>query len=235
MISDRVLVVEDETSIRTVLRHFLESRGYEVIETASCADAKRLWREAHPDIAILDYSLPDGNALELLGALRGMDSTIPIIILTGYGSIELAVEAVKLGANQFLTKPVELAALGAIVRRNLENQRNRQSQLADSTRKGRRTLDPFVGRSMVIRRLANMARRVVSSDRPVLIQGETGTGKGVLARWLHQNSGRSFSRLRGFELRRAFPRPAGNRVIWTRTRRIYRRSAKQERAAGSRS
>src|SRR3954468_13620512 len=191
MNKDRVMVVEDEASIRAVLREFLESRQYEVIEGSSCADAKRLWREAHPDIAILDYSLPDGNALDLLTALQAVDSSIPVIILTGYGSIELAVEAVKLGAEQFLTKPVELSALALIIQRSLENQRNRQRQLVENTRKNRNALDPFLGRSASIRRLAEMARKVASSESPVLIQGETGTGKGVLARWLHQNGGRS--------------------------------------------
>lgn len=190
MTKDKVLIVEDEASIRTVLRQFLESRQYEVVETATCAEAKRLWREVHPDIAILDYSLPDGNALELLTSLQGIDSSIPVIILTGYGSIELAVEAVKLGAEQFLTKPVELSALGLIIQRSLENQRNRQRQLVENTRKNRNALDPFLGKSMAIRRLAEMARKVSTSESPVLIQGETGTGKGVLARWLHQNGTR---------------------------------------------
>jgi len=188
---DRVLIVEDEVSIRTVLRRFLESRQYEVVETATCAEAKRLWREARLDIAILDYSLPDGNALELLTALQGIDSSIPIIILTGYGSIELAVEAVKLGAEQFLTKPVELSALALIIQRSLENQRNRQRQLVENTRKNRNALDPFLGKSHAIRTLEEMAKKVSTSESPVLIQGETGTGKGVLARWLHQNGPRA--------------------------------------------
>jgi DNA-binding NtrC family response regulator len=191
MTKDRVLVVEDEASIRTVLRQFLESRGYEVVEAASSADANRLWREAHPDIVLLDYSLPDGNALELLSALQGIDAFIPVIIVTGYGSIELAIEAVKLGAEQFLTKPVELSALGLIVQRSLENQRNRHRQRAENARKHRNALDPFLGNSSPIRRLAEIAKKVAASESPVLIQGETGTGKGVLARWLHQNGSRA--------------------------------------------
>src|SRR4051812_49176906 len=114
MNKDRVMVVEDEASIRAVLREFLESRQYEVIEGSSCADAKRLWREAHPDIAILDYSLPDGNALDLLTALQAVDSSIPVIILTGYGSIELAVEAGKMGGEEVFTQAVGVLRVGLV-------------------------------------------------------------------------------------------------------------------------
>jgi DNA-binding NtrC family response regulator len=191
MAEDRVLIVEDESSVREVVRQFLKSRKYEVVETATCAGAKRLWHEARPDIAILDYGLPDGNALELLVELRAIDPSIPVIILTGYGSIELAVEAVKLGAEQFLTKPVELATLELVIRRSLENQRNRQKQLAEITRRNRNVLDPFMGKSIVIRELAEVGKKVLTTECPVLIQGETGTGKGVLAHWLHQNGPRS--------------------------------------------
>src|SRR5437899_8817982 len=129
---DKVLIIEDEIAIREVIRQFLEARGYEVMETGTCAGAERLWR-AGPDIAVLDYSLPDGNALQLLPRLKSLDSSIPVIILTGHGSIDLAVEAIKLGAEQFLTKPTELATLALVIQRGLENQRNRLKQLADKS------------------------------------------------------------------------------------------------------
>jgi DNA-binding NtrC family response regulator len=187
---DKVLIIEDEIAVREVIRRFLEAKGYEVMETGTCAEAERLWR-AGPDIAVLDYSLPDGNALQLLPRLKALDAAIPVIILTGHGSIDLAVEAIKLGAEQFLTKPTELATLAVVIQRGLENQRNRLQQLADKSRIPRDVVDPFLGNSDAIRRLAETAKKVVSSDSPVLIQGETGTGKGVLARWLHRHGPRS--------------------------------------------
>ena len=157
----------------------------------TCARAEEIWRATQIDIAILDYSLPDGDALGLIPRLKAIDASIPIIVLTGYGSIDLAVEAVKLGAEHFLPKPAELAALHAMIQRSLENQRNHRQQLAESARGSRVIRDPFLGKSDAMRKLADFAQRVALSDCPVLIQGETGTGKGTIARWLHQNGSRA--------------------------------------------
>jgi len=111
--------------------------------------------------------------------------------LTGQGSIELAVRAIKQGAEQFLTKPVELPALHALLVRALENKRYRQHSLVNLSKAKRERLDPFLGKSTAIRKLQELARRVVSSESPILIQGETGSGKGVLAKWIHENSPRA--------------------------------------------
>ena len=115
-----VLVVDDDTSVREVIRKFLERERHEVLEATTCAAAENVWRETRPDIAIFDYGLPDGNALDLLRRLRAFDDSIPVIVLTGYGSIDLAVEAIRLGAEQFLTKPLELATLALLIERSLE-------------------------------------------------------------------------------------------------------------------
>jgi DNA-binding NtrC family response regulator len=185
MANDRVLLIAHETSIRTAVLQFLETSRYEVLEATTFGDAKRLWRETHPDIALLDFSLADGNVLELLSALREVDSSIPVVILAAQESLELAGEAVKLGAEQFLTKPLELTALGLVLQRSLENQRNYRRQRTENTRELRSIFDSFVGTSTAIRKLAEIAKDVAGSDGPVLIQGETGTGKGMLARWIH--------------------------------------------------
>lgn len=191
MHKDRLLIVEDEREVCEVLRSYLESKGYEVLTAPSCAMAEQLWRTVRPDAAVLDYSLPDGTALELIPRLRAIDSSAPLIILTGYGSIELAVEAVKLGAEQFLVKPAELSTLRVLLQRSLENQRNRRTRMAEKNRTIRHVLDPFIGDSDAIRKVSALAYRIAGGDNPVLIQGETGTGKGVLARWLHENSPRA--------------------------------------------
>jgi len=193
MLKDRILLVEDELPVRETLSDYLQSRNYDVLATGTSAGAEQLWRAGHPDAAVLDYCLPDGNALDLIPRLKAVDPTIPVIILTGHGSIDLAVEAVKLGAEHFLTKPIELATLSLMLQRSIENQRNRQTQLAEKSRQQRRTFDLFLGASDAITRLAETARKVLSSDSPILIQGETGTGKGVLAHWLHQNGPRASS------------------------------------------
>jgi DNA-binding NtrC family response regulator len=187
----RVLLVDDEPAVRFGVCDFLRGRGFEVVEAESCAEAEMAFRKAPPDIAIVDYSLPDGNALDMLPRFREADPSVPIVILTAHGSVDLAVKAIKEGAEQFLTKPVQLEALAVILERLIENQRNRQQQMARRSRLARDLRDPFLGSSTAIRALAAEARKVAASDSPVLIQGETGAGKGVLARWLHENGSRA--------------------------------------------
>jgi DNA-binding NtrC family response regulator len=126
MARNKVLLVEDERGVRFGIRNFLIGRDYDVIEAENLKDGEEAFRLQRPDIAILDYSLPDGNALDVLPRLKASDPSIPVIILTGHGSIDLAVRAIKEGAEQFLTKPVQMQTLLVIIERLLDNQRVRQ-------------------------------------------------------------------------------------------------------------
>lgn len=191
MAKNKILIVDDEPGSRFGIRDFLETKGFEVEEAESCQSAIEQFRSTRPDIAIVDHKLPDGNALDLLPRLREIDQSVPLIVLTGHASIDLAVKAIKEGAEHFLTKPVELPALAIMLQRVLEHQRNRRKQLAGKTRQGRRTINPFMGKSAAIVRLAEQAQRVLETESPVLILGETGAGKGVLASWLHQQGPRA--------------------------------------------
>ena len=186
-----LLLVEDEPGIRFSIRRFFEAKGYEVWDAESASEGERVFRASRPDITLLDYSLPDGNGLELLQRLRALDPTVPVLILTAHGTIDLAVRAIKEGAEQFLTKPIDLGALLVVVERALDRQRNEKVHQADRSRHIRDSPDPFLGESPAIRRLEQEARRVLISGSPILIQGETGSGKGVLARWLHENGPRA--------------------------------------------
>lgn len=191
MVKSKVLLVDDDTSVRAAMREFLESLDYEVTEVGNCEGARDAFRVFRPDAAVMDYSLPDGTALDLLPTLKSLYPSVPMILLTGQGSIELAVRAVKEGAEQFLTKPVQLSTVAVVLERSLANQRNLQKQLAGSAREKRDSFNPFVGTSAATRELADQAQRVAGSDYPVLLTGETGSGKGVVARWLHDNSARA--------------------------------------------
>jgi DNA-binding NtrC family response regulator len=191
MSRNKVLVVDDEPAVRFGIRDFLEQHGYEIDEADSCQEAQQLFRTSRPDIVIADYMMPDGTALDLLPRLKEMDAQIPLLVLTAHGSIDLAVRAIKEGAEQFLTKPLELPTLLVILQRLLQKQRNHHKQLASKSRQVRQAIDPFIGTSTAIRALADQAKKILSTESPVLILGETGTGKGVLARWLHDNSPRA--------------------------------------------
>lgn len=191
VLGERVLIVEEEKEARGILRHYLEDRGYEIVTAETGALTEEIWRTNRPDIAILDYSLSDGNALALIPRLKAIDASTPIILLTGYGSIDLAVEALKLGADLFLPKPAELSTLYLLIQRSLENRRSHRQQLAERIRKSRGITDPFLGKSDIIRRLSDVAHKLAWSDAPVLIGGEAGTGKGAMARWLHHSGPRA--------------------------------------------
>jgi DNA-binding NtrC family response regulator len=191
MAKKSIVVGEDDQAIRGALSEFLESLDYEVIPATNCASIREVFRNSSPDAAILDYSLPDGTAMDLLPQLKQSHPSVPLILLTGNGSVPLAVQAIKEGAEQFLTKPVEMAAIAVVLERALKNQRNLQKQLAGKARDKRESVDPFLGASPAISEVAEQADRVCLSHCPVLIAGETGSGKGVLAKWIHDHSPRA--------------------------------------------
>lgn len=190
MSTKRILLVEDEPGVRHMIADFLRDSAFLVDEADSCAAAFQKFQSSQPDIALLDFQLPDGTALGLMPRLRELEPSIPIIVMTGYGSLELGAELIKGGVEQCLSKPMQLPALGVAVQKSLEHRRNQQKQIASKTIRKRSSIDPFLGESDAIRTLALEAIRVANSNCPVLLRGETGTGKGVLANWLHENSDR---------------------------------------------
>jgi len=189
-VAKTILLVDDEPMIRAPLREFLQLRGYQVIEAGTGQAARAAFSSARPDLVLLDYSLPDANALELIPLLRELDETVPVIVVTGHGTIDLAVQTMREGAEYFLTKPVPLSTLGVVLERIFENAKNRRARLASRSRESRAAPDPFTGVSDAIRALAAQVAKLAPSDRPVLIHGETGAGKGVLAAWMHRHGPR---------------------------------------------
>ncbi|HXA17841.1 MAG TPA: sigma-54 dependent transcriptional regulator [Thermoanaerobaculia bacterium] len=185
-----VLLVDDEASIRFAVRDYLETQGWTVEEAVDCRSARSALRTAHTDVIVLDYRLPDGDTLTLLSEIKAIHPTLPVVVLTGHGSVDLAVTAVKLGADHFLTKPVELATLLVILQRLIASRKVQKRDAAVRSRSAVRAVDPFVGTSEALQRLRADAESVAGSDRTVLVCGETGSGKGVLARWLHRTSPR---------------------------------------------
>lgn len=186
-----ILLVDDEPQLRFTVRRFLESRNYGIREADSCKSALEACRESSPDAILLDYNLPDGDALTLLPELQEILPATPILILTAHATVDLAVRAMKQGAEYFLTKPLELPTLHVMLERALENKRNRQKVAASESRVEREFMGAFLGQGPAIRQLAQLAEAALRTDGAVLIQGETGVGKGTLAMWLHNNGPRS--------------------------------------------
>jgi len=180
----KILIIEDDPAVRHGMAAFLRANDMEVDESETCQQATELFRGGGYDVVVADYSLPDGTSLDLLPQFKKLSEDTPFIILTAHGSIDLAVRAIKEGAEQFLTKPVESKTLLVLVKRLLQQQRLRKRQEV-AIREQPGPLNPFQGISASIRRLEEQARLMLEWDSPVLILGETGSGKGVLARWIH--------------------------------------------------
>ena len=154
----RIIVGEDDSAIRSALVEFLESLDYEVVGASTCASIRAAFRESSPDAAVLDYSLPDGTALDLLPQLKQSHPSVPVILLTGNGTIQLAVRAIKEGAEQFFTKPVEMSAIAVVLERLLKNQRTQQKQLAGKEREKRENVNPFRARVRQFEKLQSRQR-----------------------------------------------------------------------------
>ncbi len=190
---NRILVIDVDPVIRSGICNFLLAKGHAIVEAPTMRDAQQQVHKFRPDAAILDFSFPNGDALELLKQIKRTESNIPVIALVGQSSADTAIRAIQEGAEQFLTKPVELSVLHAVLLRVLANQRYSHQPLTVSSVK-RESVDPFLGTSASIRRLQELAWRVAGRESPILLQGETGSGKGVLANWIHRNGRRTKER-----------------------------------------
>jgi DNA-binding NtrC family response regulator len=186
-----ILIVDDDAQVRTGIVSFLRGHGLVVFEADTVATAEAEFRERQPDLAIVDHRLPDGDGLELIKLLHRIDERVPILMLTGHASFDLAVQAMKFGAENFLSKPIYPAALLVVIQRVLDGFRDRRRQVARTAHEVRSRVDPFTGQSLLVRELLAQAHQVLDSHTPVLIGGETGTGKGVLARWFHEHGPRA--------------------------------------------
>src|SRR5207245_1585199 len=186
----RVLVVDDDPLTRSLLSIALQSQAFEVIPAGDAGAALEQVRSEAPEIVILDLRLPGLDGMEALRKLKEIAPELPVVILTGYGDVPSAVEAMRLGAYDFLTKPVEPAKILVVVRRALKHQAL-GTELKELRRLGQRdALRWLMGRGQEIQQVIQQIKQVADSNFTILIQGETGTGKELVARSIHQLSAR---------------------------------------------
>ncbi|MBN2548941.1 MAG: sigma-54-dependent Fis family transcriptional regulator [Anaerolineales bacterium] len=183
--SATVLIVDDEEHAREEIITFLNPRGYETIGVATLAEARRCLQLNNADIILLDVLLPDGHGPHLLEETASLPMRPPIILITGNGDIDMAVEAMKNGAHDFLQKPIKLAQLEKSILRATEIVAMRR-ELAHLRQSRQEQLDFIVGSTPAMQILVDQAQRAAEASVSVLITGETGTGKEVLANAIHQ-------------------------------------------------
>lgn len=190
-----VLIVEDEANAREFLGGLLRESGYDVREAATVAEADKCIARGEADIILLDVQLPDGYGPDLLVRLHRDMPHLPVIMITGYGDIEMAVQAMSSGAHDFLTKPVKMKRLTQSLDRALESLAMRRE--LEYVRGRRDPLQSYVfGETVPMKKLMNEMTVVAPSNATVLLTGESGTGKEVMANTLHQISKRAKGPLR---------------------------------------
>jgi DNA-binding NtrC family response regulator len=187
---NRILIVDDERPVRFALSEILKKNGYATSEVDSGMKAIETIKESSPDLILLDVAMPGMNGIDTLREIRNANADLAVIIITGHGDIATAVQAIKLGAYDFLTKPPQIDRLLVTMQRALERtelQRSiRQLDLAMDS-----SLEWVFGKSPSIKGVIQQIRQVAWSDFSIIIQGETGTGKSVAAQTIHNLSKRA--------------------------------------------
>jgi DNA-binding NtrC family response regulator len=189
-----VLIADDHADVRQALALLLSDSGYEVATAASPAEILSSLRQSPPDLLLLDLNYQrdttsGAEGLQLLREIRARDSDLPVIVLTGWASVTLAVEAMRLGAQDFLEKPWDNARVRSVVAGQIAAARGHAHSRLQQTGEAPEAGEP-VFRSRAMTAVLEVAERVARSDAPVLLTGESGTGKTLLARFIHERSAR---------------------------------------------
>lgn len=185
-----VLIVDDEDNARANIAEYLTPLNYEVLGAATLAEARKFLQRGDGDVVVLDVSLPDGYGPSLLYETANMPTRPPIIIITAHGDIEMAVDAMKNGAHDFLSKPFKLDQLETSIQRAFETVRMRR-ELAHFREVQKNSLDFVQGQNPEFKRMLEFAQRAGQMQVSVLITGETGVGKDVLAQYIHASGPRA--------------------------------------------
>src|SRR4029434_9878072 len=187
--SEKILSVNDDPSNRNILSQELTHKGYSVVAANDGREALRKVEASRPDLIILDYMMPDLSGLEVLKELRKKENDTPVVMVTAYGTMERAVEAMKEGDDDSITRPCEPDHIALVVRKALERQRLKRGVeiLSEEVEERYRLV---VGESAEMKEAGDLAKKAASSSATVLLLGESGTGKEIFARAIHNWSER---------------------------------------------
>ena len=186
-----ILIVDDEDAQRSVLKGYLEKKGYKIFSASSGTDGIKAVQNNLIDIVLSDFKMPDKTGIEVLEEVKKINPEISFVILTAYGTIENAVKAIRLGAFDYISKPVDLDELDLMIERIIENKNLKSEiQLLRSQLKEKFKIDSFISHSPRMEEVLSLASRAADSKATVLINGESGTGKEVLAKSIHYISSR---------------------------------------------
>ncbi|TAH39939.1 MAG: sigma-54-dependent Fis family transcriptional regulator [Bacteroidetes bacterium] len=185
----KILIIDDEKPIRNTLRDILQYEKFEIVEAADGAEGIRLAAEHNPDLVLCDIKMAKMDGLEVLSKLQELNPDMPVVMISGHGTIETAVEALKKGAYDYIAKPPDLNRLLVTVRNAMD-----RSTLITETKTLKRKVyktRSIIGESEAILTIKSMIDKVAATDARVMITGSNGTGKELVARWLHEKSNRA--------------------------------------------
>ncbi len=190
--AEQVLLLEDDRLVRLTVSEELRQAGFEPVTAGTLAEAEELARSTDPALFIVDIRLPDGSGINFLRKVRAQDPDVPVVMITGHGSVQTAVEVTRLGATEYLPKPFDPEELVLLVRRALGRSREKRELRHHRQQATRSRYEELTGQSSAMLRLFELLERLEAADVPtVLIQGESGTGKELVARAIHRRSRRS--------------------------------------------
>ena len=196
MSAERILLIDDDESIRKVIGYMLEEAKYAAVTAASAEEGVGIFRSRRPDLVLSDVKMPKKDGLELLTEFKAIDPSVPVIILTAFGTVETAVEAMKRGAADYLTKPIARDDLLMTIAKVLRMRRlEAENEDLRDTLNDRFRFASIIGLSPAMNTVFDTLRKVAATDATVLITGESGTGKELVAKALHFNSPRRAHRL----------------------------------------
>ena len=186
MNSASILVVDDELGIRSTIHDILTDEGYAVETAADAGEARTHYRSDSPDLVLLDIWMPDTDGISLLKEWADAgDLKCPVVVMSGHGTVETAVEATRLGAVDFIEKPLSLEQLLSVVETALTHKPLQTEPLAEPVAPARVVVEAPPGKSPVIRAVREQARQVAELSVPVLISGEPGSGRDLFGRYIH--------------------------------------------------